>query len=61
MPAILKGGNGDIKRTQLYDSAKEEPEAPAVDGKVVDEKKETKASVVESTKTVLETVASIKK
>ena len=60
--AVLKGGNGDIKRTQLYDKTEAEIKAVTVDEKAVegvtDEKKDTKASLVESAKTVPKTAAS---
>lgn len=57
--AILKGGKGDIKRTQLYDSATVEVAVvEEVDGKAAVEKKEPEASAVDSTKKVPESSAS---
>ena len=51
--AILKGGKGDIKRTQLYDSEKEEVAVvEEVDGEASVEKKGPETSAVDSTKNV---------
>ena len=44
----MRGGNGDIKRTQVYDKAKEEAAAPVVEAVVATEGDKVEAVAVVS-------------